>query len=101
MTKRKTSKHEIQLILTALGTGDVHGKRGKKIYTFITPVIEVPPVIIKSTVGSERPERLIMLSAAFQQPEITVSFSQFCVAQRPDSNPSPPSTAPLFAGSET
>lgn len=69
MTKRKTSKHEIQLILTALGTGDVHGKRGeKKIYTFITPEIEVPPVIIKSTVGSERLERLIMLSAAFQQP---------------------------------
>lgn len=67
MTKRKTLKHEIQLILTALGTGDVHGKRGK-IYTFIMPEIEVPPVIIKSTVGSERLERLIILSTAFQQP---------------------------------
>lgn len=43
-------------------------ERGEKIYTFITPEIEVPPVIIKSTAGSERLERLIMLSAAFQQP---------------------------------
>lgn len=37
-------------------------ERGEKIYTFIMPEIEVPPVIIKSTVGSERLERLIMLS---------------------------------------
>lgn len=66
VTKRKTLKHEIQLILTALGTGDVHEKRGKNIH--IMPEIEVPPVIIKSTVGSERLERLIMLSTAFQQP---------------------------------
>lgn len=34
MTKRKTLKQEIQLILTALGTGDVHGKRGRK-YTHL------------------------------------------------------------------
>ena len=31
VTKRKTLKHATQLILTALGTEDVHGKRGKKI----------------------------------------------------------------------
>lgn len=39
-------------------------ERGEKIYTFIMPEIEVPPVIMKSTVGSERLERLIMLSTA-------------------------------------
>lgn len=39
-------------------------ERGEKIYTFIMPEIEVPPVSIKSTVGSERLERLIMLSTA-------------------------------------
>lgn len=40
----------------------------KKIYTFIILEIEVPPVIIKSTVGSERLESLIMVSTVFHHP---------------------------------
>lgn len=40
----------------------------KKIYTFIILKIEVPPVIIKSTVRSERLENLIMVSTASQHP---------------------------------
>lgn len=45
---------------------DVHGKRKKKIYTFVILKIEVPPVIVKSTIGSERLENLNMVSTALE-----------------------------------
>lgn len=59
---------------------DVHGKKKKKkIYTFIILKIEeVPPVIIKSTVESERLETLNVLSTGFQHPENTVFIFLLC-----------------------
>lgn len=80
---------------------DVHGKKKKKkIYTFIILKIEeVPPVIIKSTVESERLETLNVLSTGFQHPENTV-FYFFALRSKFNSLIVDLRLPPRFGGSE-
>ena len=99
MTKRKDIKTRDPVNINCTWHWiNVHGKKKKKkIYTFIILKIEeVPPVIIKSTVESERLENLNVLSTGFQHPENTVLFIYslfFCSALKIQFSHRRPATA--------
>lgn len=62
----------------------VHGKEGKKIYTFIILKIEVPPVIIKSTLGVKHWRTLKWSQQHFnviKEPFSFLAFEVLCCAQ--------------------